>query len=188
MVDLDRGQALFEVTHGSGRGFRVAAGNAQILAVGTEFEVYRQRGAVRVTVVEGTVAVYIGPPPTPTKPLPPTALRLGAGYQVEVRDQVGAPQPVDARAAVAWLKRQIVFENEPLGDVADEFNRYGSIAIEVDEALRSLPITGVFDAYDADSFVASLATLNDVVVQKTPTRIRVFKRATTPREPLPNAR
>ena len=61
-------------------------------------------------------------------------------------------------------------------------------AIEVDEALRSLPITGVFDAYDAESFVATLATLKDVVVQKTPTRIRVFKRATTPREPLPNGR
>lgn len=188
VVDLDRGQALFEVTHEGERGFRVASGNAQILAVGTEFEVYRRPGAVRVTVVEGTVAVYIGSPPKPTKALPPGVLRVGAGYQVEVRDQVGALQPVDARAAVAWLKRQIVFENEPLGEVADEFNRYGSIAIEIDEALRSLPITGVFDAYDADSFVASLATLNDVVVQKTPTRIRVFKRATTPREPLPNAR
>lgn len=188
VVDLDRGQTLFEVTHDGERGFRVAAGNAQVLAVGTEFEVYRRPGAVRVTVVEGTVAVYIGPPPMPTKPLAPAALRLGAGQQVEVRDQVGAPQPVDARAAVAWLKRQIVFENEPLGEVADEFNRYGSIAIEIDEALRSLPITGVFDAYDADSFVASLATLNNVVVQKTPARIRVFKRVTIPREPLPNAR
>jgi transmembrane sensor len=188
VLDLDRGQALFEVTHEGERRFRVAAGNAQILAVGTEFEVYRQRGAVRVTVVEGTVAVYIGPPPMPTKPLPPTALRLGAGHQVEVRDQVGAPQPVDARAAVAWLKRQIVFENEPLGEVADEFNRYGSIAIEIDEALRSLPITGVFDAYDADSFVASLATLNEVVVQKTPTRIRILSRASARREGLSDAR
>jgi transmembrane sensor len=189
VVDLDRGQALFQVTHVGERGFRVAAGNAQVLTVGTEFEVYRRRpGAVRVTVVEGTVAVYIGPPPMPTKPLPPGALRVGAGYQVEVRDQVGVPQPVDARAAVAWLKRQIVFENEPLGEVADEFNRYGSITIEVDEALRSLPITGVFDAYDADSFVATLATLKDVVVQKTPTRIRILSRASARREGLSYAR
>ena len=188
VVDLDRGQALFQVTHEGERGFRVASGNAQVLTVGTEFEVYRRPGVVRVTVVEGTVAVYIGPPPTPAKPMPPGALRLGAGYQVEVRDQVGAPQPVDARAAVAWLRRQIVFENEPLGEVADEFNRYGSITIEVDEALRSLPITGVFDAYDADSFVASLATLNEVVVQKTPTRIRILSRTSARREGLSDAR
>jgi ferric-dicitrate binding protein FerR (iron transport regulator) len=49
-------------------------------------------------------------------------------------------RPVDARAVVAWLKRQIAFENQPLGEVADEFNRYGHIAIEIDdEGLRSLP-------------------------------------------------
>jgi transmembrane sensor len=188
VVDLDRGQALFQVTHQGERGFRVAAGNAQVLTVGTQFDVYRQPGAVRVTVVEGTVAVYMGPPPMPTKSLPPAALGVGAGYQVEVRAQVGLPRPVDARAAVAWLKRQIVFENEPLGEVADEFNRYGHIAIEIDEALRSLPITGVFDAYDVDSFVASLATLNDVVVQKSPTRIRILSRASARQEPLSDAR
>jgi transmembrane sensor len=183
VADLDRGQALFQVTYQGDRGFRVAAGNAQILDVGTEFDVYRRPAAVQVTVVEGTAAVYTGPPQ-----LAPTAVRVSAGYQVEVRDQVGSPQPVDARATVAWLRRQIVFKNEPLGKVADEFNRYGRIAIEIDdEALRSVPITGVFEAYDADSFVAFLATLNDVVVQKTPTRIRVFKRAATPRELLPNS-
>jgi transmembrane sensor len=189
VVDLDHGQALFQVTHQGERGFRVAAGNAQVLTVGTQFDVYRRPGAVRVTVVEGTVAVYTGALPMPTKPLPPAALRVGAGYQVEVRAQVGSPRSVDAHAAVAWLKRQIVFENEPLGKVADEFNRYGHVPIEIDdEALRSLPITGVFDAYDVDSFVASLATLKEVVVQRTPTRIRILSRASARREPLSDAR
>jgi transmembrane sensor len=183
VVDLDRGQALFQVMHQGERGFRVAAGDAQVLTVGTQFDVYRRPGAVRVTVVEGTVAVYTGP-----RQLTPIARRVGAGYQVEVRGQVGDPRAVDAPAAVAWLKRQIVFENEPLGEVADEFNRYGHIAIEIDEALRSLPITGVFDAYDVDSFVASLATLNDVVVQKSPTRIRILSRASVRQEPLSDAR
>jgi transmembrane sensor len=184
VVDLDRGQAVFQVTHESARGFRVAAGNAQVLDVGTQFDVYRRPEAVVVTVVEGTVAVYTGSPQ-----LTPMALRVGAGYQVEVRVPVGVPRPVDAGAAVAWLKRQIVFENQPLGEVADEFNSYGHIAIEIDdEALRALPITGVFDAYDTDSFVAFLATLNDVVVQKTPTRIRILRRASAPREPRSDAR
>jgi transmembrane sensor len=186
VVDLDRGQALFQVAHESDREFRVAARNAQVLDVGTQFDVYRRPERVLVTVLEGSVAVYIGPPSMPTKPLPPAALRVGAGYQVEVRDQVGVPRPVDARAAVAWLKRRIVFENEPLGEVAEEFNRYGHIAIEIDdEALRSLPITGVFDAYDTDSFAAFLETLNGVVVQKTPTRIRVHSVASAKREQQP---
>ena len=79
-----------------------------------------------------------------------------------------------ARAAAAWLKRQITFENEPLGEVAQEFNRYGHIPIEIDDdVLRALPITGVFDPNDTESFVAFLGVLNDVVVQRSPTRIRV---------------
>jgi transmembrane sensor len=58
--------------------------------------------------------------------------------------------------------------------VADEFNRYGSIPIEIDDsALRALPISGVFDAYDLDSFVAFLRTLDGVRAERTAARIRV---------------
>ena len=42
------------------------------------------------------------------------------------------------------------------------------------KALRALPISGIVDAYDTDSFAAYLATLNGVIVQKTPTHIRVL--------------
>ena len=70
---------------------------------------------------------------------------------------------------------KIAFEQRPLGEVADEFNRYGSIPIEIDDAaLRALPISGVFDAYDIDSFVAFLQTLDGVRVERTNARIRVF--------------
>jgi transmembrane sensor len=186
VIELERGQAFFQVKHDGTRGFRVSAANAQIVDVGTQFDVYRRPNTVLVSVLEGTAVVYAGPPYVSP---PPGALRVPAGYQVEVGGQVGSPRPVDAGAAGAWLRKQIAFSNEPLGAVAVEFNRYGKIAIEIeDPTLRSLPITGVFDAYDTDSFVAFLATLKDVVVQKTATRIRVFKRATTPREPVPNAK
>jgi transmembrane sensor len=173
VVDLDRGEALFQVAHEGERGFRVAAGHAQVLTVGTQFDVYRKSEAVLVTVVEGTVAVYTGPPQRS-----PSALRVNAGYQVEVRDKVGEPRAVDVHAAVAWLTRKIVFDDQPLGKVAEEFNRYGRIEIEIDDdTLRALPISGIFDAYDTDSFVTFLDTLNGVVAQRTPTRIRVRRAA-----------
>lgn len=188
VVDLDRGEAFLEVVHTGKRGFRVAAGNTQVVDIGTQFDVYRRPDVVVVTVVKGAAAVYRASPPlTLNDPLPPGALRVGAGYQVEVHEEVGVPTPVNAGDTVAWLRKQIAFQNEPLGAVADEFNRYGRIAIEIDDtSLRSLPITGVFDAYDTDSFVAFLATMKDVVVQKTATGIRVFKREAPPREPPPN--
>jgi transmembrane sensor len=186
VVEVDRGQALFQVTHEGERRFRVAAGRAGVIAVGTQFDVYRKSGAVTVTVVEGTVAVFVGTPAPlmPAALLPDDAVRVGAGYQIEVGSRLGAPKSVDARAAVAWLHRQIAFENWALGEVAAEFNRYGRVTLEIDDqALRALPISGVFDAYDTESFAAFLETLNGVVVQKTPTRIRVLSLA-SPKEPL----
>jgi len=175
VVDLNRGQAFFEVAHESPRRFQVEAGPAGVVAVGTQFDVYRKSGTVVVTVAEGAVAVFAASAPlVPAAGLAQRMVRLGAGYQLEVNDRIGAPRRVDARTAVAWLKRQIAFEDEPLGEVAAEFNRYGSVALEIDDqTVRDLPISGVFDAYDTDSFAAFLETLNGVVVQKSPTRIRV---------------
>jgi transmembrane sensor len=176
LVSLDRGQALFEVAHQDERRLRVQTDRAGVVAVGTQFDVYRKSGTTTVTVVEGSVEVYSGgaPPPAGAEP----SVRLKPGDQLDVGDRIGAPRHVDARAAVAWLQRQIAFEDEPLGEVAAEFNRYGPITVEIDdESLRALPISGTVDAYDTDSFAAYLATLNGVIVQKTPTRIRVLTRA-----------
>jgi transmembrane sensor len=185
VVQLARGQAFFEVAHEPRRRFRIEAGPAGVIAVGTEFDVYRKSSAVVVTVLEGSVAVYSGRPPplTPAGLRLPDTTRLEAGYQLEVADRVGEPQRADARAAVAWLKRQIDFENEPLGEVATEFNRYGRIALEIDDqSIRALRITGIFDAYDTDSFARFLETLPGVSVHRTPTEIRVQSLATAGHE------
>lgn len=169
LVSLDRGQALFEVAHQDKRQFRVQTDRAGIVAVGTQFDVYRKNGTTTVTLVEGSVEVYSGGGPS---------VRLYSGDQLDVGDRIAALRHVDARAAVAWLQRQIAFQNEPLGEVAAEFNRYGPISVEIDDvSLRALPISGIMDAYDTDSFAAYLATLSGVIVQKTPTRIRVLTRA-----------
>ena len=89
--------------------------------MGTRFDVRRSPDVVRVTVAEGTVAVF-------TVTAPQAAQRVEAGYQVDVGERVGAPRAVDTRAALAWLERKIAFENRPLGEVAEEFNRYGRIS------------------------------------------------------------
>jgi len=176
LVSLDRGQALFEVAHQDKRRLRVQTDRGGVVAAGTQFDVYRKPGPTTVTVVEGSVEVYRGgaPPLAGAEPW----VSLNSGDQVDVGDRIGALRHVDVRAAVAWLQRQIAFQDEPLGEVAAEFNRYGPITVEIDaESLRALPISGIVDAYDTDSFAAYLATLNGVIVQKTPTRIRVLTQA-----------
>jgi transmembrane sensor len=69
-----------------------------------------------------------------------------------------------------------VFEQEPLGRVAAEFNRYCPKSIEiVTPALRDLQISGVFAIDDTEAFVAFLRSLKGVRVEVTATRIRVWR-------------
>jgi transmembrane sensor len=148
----------------------VTAGNVETIALGTRFDVYRQKVAVLVTVTEGRVTVIAGQ--RQQRVVANYQLRVGAGG---IR---GEAVPVDAGQVLAWLQHRIAFELRPLGDVADEFNRYGSLPLEIpDPELRALRISGVFDAGELDSFVAFMETIEGVRVERTPTAIRVLRAA-----------
>jgi len=177
-VESERGQGVFSVAHDPGRPFRVTAGSAQVVAVGTEFDVYLQGEVTLVTVVEGRVAV--GPSASAVSPASAarTSMQVAAGEQVRVvRGELPAQaSAVDTRHVTAWLHRQIAFEHETLSVVAAEFNRYSPepIVIESPE-LATLQVSGVFNVDDTESFVAFLRSLKGVGVEVTPARIRVFK-------------
>jgi transmembrane sensor len=181
VVEVNRGQALFDVSHGDRRRFRVSAGGAQVIATGTEFDVYRRDDLTLITVVQGDVKVYAWDSTAAARnsALPASSIPLSAGQQigVDAGGLWGELVSVDTKAAVAWLQHEIVAQNRPLGEVAAEFNRYGRVQIVIDDpALKMLRISGHFDAYDTDSFAAFLASLEGVTVEKTSTRIRVFKK------------
>jgi transmembrane sensor len=178
LIEIDHGQAFFEVVHEPTRRFRVVAGATNIVAVGTQFDVYRDRVSTVVTVVEGQVIVAADSTLRRT-------LHVTAGGQVRVT--AGAPldhaTPVDAQRSTAWLRRQIAFDQEPLAAVAAEFNRYGAVPIEIETpSLNTLMISGVFAADDTETFLAFLRTLDDVTVETTSTRIRVFRHSKLPGE------
>ncbi len=181
VVEVNQGQVLFQVAHDSSRRFRVVAGAAGAIAVGTEFNVYRKIDATIVTVAEGQVAVFAGEPSwlgDEHGGAPADVQRVNAGYEVRVdgRGVSAQPRAVDLSQSLAWLQHKIVFDHRPLGEVAAEFNRYGHIPVEIEDAtLRTLPVSGMFDAGDTDSFVAFLARLPGVMVERTPARIRIMK-------------
>jgi transmembrane sensor len=169
LVALDRGQLWVAVAHDVHRPFRVQAGSAQVQAVGTQFDVYRMRDSTLVTVLEGQVLVAV---PNAA----PRALRVGADQEVQLIDGVlpGAPAPARRREATAWLEHKIVCERRPLGEIAEEFNRYNSIPFTIDDpVLRQLPISGAFDASDTESFAAFLQTLHGVRVERLPTAFKI---------------
>jgi transmembrane sensor len=72
------------------------------------------------------------------------------------------------------VQHQIAFDQRPLGDVAAEFNRYGSVPIIVEsERLRAVEISGIFSEYDTESFVAFISRLDHVTIERSPHEIRV---------------
>lgn len=182
LVEVKRGQALFQVAHERLRRFRVVAGEAGVIAVGTEFDVLRKSGATLITVAEGKVAVFTGEAPmiATNAALPSQVLSVGAGEQILVDDHslTAKPTVVNVQQALAWVQRQVAFTAQPLGDVAAEFNRYGAVPIVIEsDRLRELPISGVFNAYDTDSFLAFIARLDDVEIDRTAERILVHAHA-----------
>lgn len=179
------GQALFQVAHGDPRRFRVAAGDAEIIAVGTQFDVRLKGQSTVVTVIEGQVDVLAANARDATREAP---VRVAAGYRLRI--DLGTlrahSERIDTQAAIAWLRRKIVFERESLGEVAEEFNRYGVVQISIeDTGLRALPVSGVFNAYDVNSFAAFLETLDGVRVERTQARIRVMRQDAAERGEAP---
>jgi transmembrane sensor len=173
LVTLRSGQASFEVAHEASRAFRVRAGSADITDLGTSFDVRLDEDSTVITVVEGRVTV--GPTASGQTPLL-RPVELTADQQVRVAEGAWPPTPivVDARRTTAWLHRKIVFDNEPLEQVAAEYNRYTATPIEIaTPALRKLRISGAFATDDTDAFIAFLRSLKGVRVEVTATRIRV---------------
>jgi transmembrane sensor len=183
IVMLSSGEADFEVAHEPKRPFRVFAGSAEVIDIGTQFDVRLERDSTVITVIEGRAAV--GPSSmlraqgtnAGQEPLA-RFVELHADQQISVAQGVwpAAPIAVDAHRTTSWLRHQIMFDHEPLSLVATEFNRYASKPIEITTpSLRDLKISGVFTTDDTDGFIAFLRSLDGVHVEVTAARIRVSR-------------
>ena len=183
-IEMKQGQALFKVTEDKARPFRVRVGNTQVVAVGTDFDVRRVGHDVLVTVLQGSVAVTklaVAASGKSAAAQDPVPLQLAAGQQARVADgpmpipsRAVAVQAVDVRPAVAWVEQKIMFERETLQNVAAEFNRYGSMQLIIEDAqIATLRISGIFHAYDLESFVLYLESLRGLKVQRDMDCIRI---------------
>jgi transmembrane sensor len=181
LVMLSAGQADFKVAHDPIRAFRVVSGAAEVIAVGTQFDVRLKADSTVVTVLEGRVSVGLSPMLAQggRRLAGPRYVQVRANEQVQVTEAEGpsVPVAVDAQNTTAWLHREIVFDHEPLTHVVAEFNRYAQKPVVLlTPSLEGLEISGAFATDDADAFVAFLRSLKGLRVQTTATRIEVSRR------------
>jgi transmembrane sensor len=172
-VTLLEGQALFRVAKDAQRPFVVRAGDAQVRAVGTEFDVYRKESGTVVTVVEGRVETYDESGRGGER-----AILLSAGERLTVVPHtVTKPTRADPSVATAWLQKRLIFEETPLNEVAEEFNRYNRRPLSIeDRELKVLKISGVYSSTDPASLINFLRSQSSIQVVETDKNVRIVRR------------
>lgn len=155
IVHLERGEAFFRVSHDPARPFWVMADGSWVRAVGTAFnvDIRPENAGVRVTVSEGTVKVGSALPervPLAVQLADAPATMISAGEQVDVHGRDVLVRKLNAaqiRRSTAWRTGTLLFQNQPLGDVVAELERYSTLRLIIDDpALARLPIGGSFQA------------------------------------------
>ena len=167
-IRLHAGEAVFEVAPDSGRPLRVTAGPAEVVAIGTRFNVYLQDEQTIVTVMEGRVAVSsVARPARPDHLAPdtPGTMEVHQGNQVTVRPRapVDEPRAVDVAAATAWRDRRLIFDGTTLAGAVREINRYNHKKLALADAeLAAQRISGVFAANKPEAMVTFLKAVGNV--------------------------
>jgi len=153
------GDAFFAVAHDSARPFTVATGDYTVRVVGTQFEIRRRPGMVRVAVSEGRVAVgRTGEGDASV--LPSGAAWIAGENCVEVH-------PVDVYDVGSWRLGRLFYDNALLRDIVADANRYTRTRIVIaDPQLGALRLTTSFRTSQIDGMLESLQAALPLVAER----------------------
>jgi transmembrane sensor len=195
-IELQHGQALFQVAKDTQRPFIVSADATKIRAVGTQFDIYRKSTGTVVTVVEGRVAVLSSSPgmggggtllsageqltvvPVAPKSRASTAFENQASQSSRTSHPSRTPTRVNVKTATAWMQHRLIFSATPLIDVAEEFNRYNSRQLIIDDIpeLQGFRINGVFSSADPTALLAFLSEQSSIAITESGKYIHVSRK------------
>jgi transmembrane sensor len=181
-IELQQGEAFFEVAKDPKRPFIVRIGNKRVIAVGTKFSIRRGEHNFRVAVTEGKVRVE-----TVADSAASGDTRNGVRALPQASDAAGAESPRNSGLGEAFLTSGsiasvgddgIVIEEQPRGELEDdlswrqgyltfhdktlasvvaEFNRYNTHKIAIqDPRIAAIRISGTFRAVNYKAFIRVL--------------------------------
>lgn len=151
VIDLENGEAMFDVAKVAHRPFVVQAAGREITALGTSFVVRRDAQTVAVTLVEGRVGI---------SSQRGSALVLSPGERVVfARNADSAKKDKPAlEKLTAWRQGQVDLDEMPLARAVAEINRYSTTRLAVGSSVDpNISITGVFRLGAAKSFALAVA-------------------------------
>ncbi|OAI18972.1 hypothetical protein A1507_08715 [Methylomonas koyamae] len=171
-IELEQGEAVFDVAHERLRPFRVHAGKLQISDIGTLFNVRHQdAGGTSVSVLEGEVELRVG------RSWLGEILSAGFRRRLDAEGRWHGPEKIDAEPVLAWTRGQLLFNHTPLAEVTKELERYHNLHfVLADPSLAQQTLSGRFDAGDLQPFLQALQSMLPVRVQRGKDTIVLHKR------------
>lgn len=175
-VQLERGEAFFEVAKDAQRPFIVSVGDRSVIAVGTAFSIRHDGNDVRVSVTEG--AVKMVPKQNAAQVLADLAsevsredvVLLPAGsIATSIAGAVLVKQTdiEELERSLTWRSGMLTFRDTPLADAVAEFNRYNQRQIVIeDPAIASIEVGGIFLATNLETFLSLLEDGFSVAVKE----------------------
>lgn len=160
-IKLERGEAFFQVAHDARRPFLVRAGNTEVRALGTAFNILLRGERSEVTVTEGVVRITELDAPT-TRPAQVEVLRENQRIAGDSRGLDPLPA-TDTDSLLAWREGKLVANNMKLGALVEELSRYHPTQIFIAEpALADTTVSGVFMLEDLHNILLALEHTSDV--------------------------
>jgi transmembrane sensor len=161
-VYLERGEVNIQVAHLTDIPFIAHAGDRQVRAVGTAFNLQiTPSQEVELIVTEGKVLVGrqvqnpVRADQVIAKPAP-----LVAGQRILLSDaeqKVSTMNADDIRAKLSWRNGSLVFRGESLEEAITEIERYTPVEFVIlDEDLKHIRVAGLFRTGDVDGLLATL--------------------------------
>ena len=145
-IQLERGEAFFDVAQDKTRPFVVYVGHERVMAIGTKFAVRREGNEVQVVVTEGRVNVTAAH----SRFLDAGDIAHASDSEVVVR--TGALP--EARRLLSWRNGYLIFRDTTLAEAVAEFNRYNTRHIFIaDPAIAAIRVGGSFRATNTDAFL-----------------------------------
>ncbi|KMM74052.1 iron dicitrate transport regulator FecR [Xanthomonas sp. NCPPB 1128] len=129
-LQLLQGQASFVVA-ADRRPLQVQASGLRVEDIGTTFDIALHPDQARIEVSAGRVHVW-----RQDQPQQPMLADLGAGQSARIDTTDGRVElgNEDVAAMHAWWQHRIVFRDEPLANVAEDFNRLNRTRLLIDDA------------------------------------------------------
>lgn len=151
VVWLEKGEAFFQVRHDPVHPFIVIAGNHRVTDLGTAFDMRRDTGGIKVTVVQGRVWFDASDRKKPLQ----SALLLPGDVATATTDRIFVTKNA-VRAlnnGLSWRQGVLVFKYTTLADATAELNRYNRQKLVVaDPAIARLTIYGAFPTNNVELF------------------------------------